>query len=134
MLGFCGLALLDIAMNAAAGAATAHVGAQLNGAASTPLVLRMGALAGATKGAITTFHQVVAMSSVNMVFQILLMLITSSFGVCALLVTQIGNTVLGESTCRRPLLPSPAPSPLRNAPAHDRPTAAPVGGVAGCDC
>ncbi|KAH8201446.1 hypothetical protein TruAng_004370 [Truncatella angustata] len=96
VLGFGGLALLDIAMNTAAGAAAARVGAELNGASATTLVIRMGALAGATKAAISSFREIVGLSSVNIVFQILLMLLTSSFGVCALLVTEIGNIVLGE--------------------------------------
>lgn len=97
VFGFGGLALLDIALNAAAGAAAARVGADLNGAEPTTLVIQMGALAGTTKAAITTFREIVGLSSVNLVFQILLMLLTSSFGVCALLVTEIGNIVLGES-------------------------------------
>ncbi|KAH6645153.1 hypothetical protein BKA67DRAFT_542130 [Truncatella angustata] len=97
VLGFGGLALLDIAMNTAAGAAAARVGAELNGASATTLVIRMGALAGATKAAISSFREIVGLSSVNIVFQILLMLLTSSFGVCALLVTEIGNIVLGET-------------------------------------
>ncbi|KAK6083013.1 hypothetical protein SCUP515_02247 [Seiridium cupressi] len=97
VLGFGGLALVDIAMHTAAGAAAARVGADLNGATPTTLVIQMGALAGVTKAAITTFREIVGLSSVNLVFQILLMLLTSSFGVCALLVTEIGNIVLGET-------------------------------------
>jgi hypothetical protein len=97
VFGFGGLALLDVSMNAAAGAAAARVGAQLNGAPPTALALKMGALAGTTKAAITTFREVVGLSSVNIAFQILLMLLTLSFGICALLVTEIGNLVLGES-------------------------------------
>lgn len=84
-------------MNTAAGAAVARIGASLNGATPTTLVIQMGALAGATKGAITSFREIVEMSSVNIGFHLLLMLLTSSFGVCALLVTEVGNIVLGES-------------------------------------
>ncbi|KAK6203770.1 hypothetical protein LQW54_008783 [Pestalotiopsis sp. IQ-011] len=84
-------------MHAAAGAAAARVGAELNHVAASALVIQMGALAGATKAAMTTFREIVGFSSVNLVFQILLMLLTSSFGVCALLVSEVGNIVLGES-------------------------------------
>ncbi|KAF7523780.1 hypothetical protein G7054_g11647 [Neopestalotiopsis clavispora] len=84
-------------MHAAAGAAAARVGADLNKATATSLVIQMGALAGATKAAMTSFREIVSLSSVNLVFRILLMLLTSSFGVCALLVTEVGNIVLGDT-------------------------------------
>jgi hypothetical protein len=98
-MGFGILALVDIGMHAAAGAAAARVGADLNKATATSLVIQMGALAGATKAAMTAFREIVSLSSVNLVFRILLMLLTSSFGVCALLVTEVGNIVLGDSKC-----------------------------------
>lgn len=84
-------------MNAAAGAAAARVGAQLNGLSPDGLAIRMGALAGTTKAALLIFREIVTNNGANMVFWVLLFLITSSFGICPLLVTQISNLVLGES-------------------------------------
>lgn len=84
-------------MNAAAGATAAHVGAQLNGFSPDGLAIRMGALAGTTKAALLIFREIVSSNGVNMVFWVLLFLVTSSFGICPLLVTEISNIVLEES-------------------------------------
>ncbi|KAF9869761.1 hypothetical protein CkaCkLH20_12804 [Colletotrichum karsti] len=95
--GFGILAILDLAINAGAGAAAVRVGAQLNGVTPSTLAIQMGALAGLTKAATLTFREIVLMNHVNMVFGMLLFLITSSFGICPLLATEVGNIVLGET-------------------------------------
>ncbi|KAF2255078.1 hypothetical protein BU26DRAFT_559703 [Trematosphaeria pertusa] len=74
-LAFVLLAGIDLAMNAAAGRAAASVGARLNRAPVTPKVLRIGALAGITKSALTTFYEVVSRMGVNLAFSILLLLV-----------------------------------------------------------
>ncbi|KAL0932872.1 uncharacterized protein CTRU02_211835 [Colletotrichum truncatum] len=95
--GFGLLAIVELAMNAGAGAAAAKVGSDLNGVTPTTLAIRMGALAGLTKAALTTFREIVLMNGVNFGFRMLLFLITSSIGICPLLVTEVGNIVLGET-------------------------------------
>jgi len=101
--GFGLLAIIDLAFHAAAGAGAASVGAKGNGLAVTPLVLRMGALAGITKSAMTTFREVVVTAGdVNIIFTVLIFLMFSSFGICPLLVTEVGNIVIGES--KRPAI------------------------------
>ncbi|KAK2735693.1 hypothetical protein CKAH01_18946 [Colletotrichum kahawae] len=86
-----------MALNAAGGVAAARVGATLNGIPPSVLVLQLGALAGLTKSAITVFREVVLTYSVNVVFTVLLFLIASSFGICPLLVTEVGNIALGST-------------------------------------
>lgn len=85
-------------MNAAAGAAAATVGAQRNGIPVTKLAVQLGALAGVTKSGITLFSELALMAKVNFVFGVLIFLISSSFGVCPLLTTEICNIALGQST------------------------------------
>lgn len=91
------LASIDLALNVSAGAAAAHVGANLNHKAVTSQILRIGAQAGAIKSAITTFREVVLMANINFVFRILMLLTFSSFGICLVLTAQVSNQVLGES-------------------------------------
>lgn len=95
--GFGLLATFDMAMNAAAGGAAADLGARLNGFSPDGLAVRMGALAGTTKAALLIFREIVNANGVNLVFWVLLFLITSSFGICPLIVTEISNLVVGES-------------------------------------
>lgn len=84
-------------MHAGAGAAAASVGARGNGVPVTTRAVRLGALAGVTKAGMTTFREVVLMSNVNLVFAVLILFLSSSFGICSLLVAEIGNITLGES-------------------------------------
>ncbi|KAK1749334.1 hypothetical protein QBC47DRAFT_395951 [Echria macrotheca] len=95
--GFGLLAVLDLAMHAGAGAAAASVGAKGNGLPVTTRAVRLGALAGLTKAGMTTFREVIFMTNVNLVFTFLIFLLSSSFGICALLVTEMGNLTLGET-------------------------------------
>ncbi|KAK1986819.1 hypothetical protein LZ30DRAFT_250219 [Colletotrichum cereale] len=95
--GFGLLAIVDMAMNAAAGAAAAKVGSELNGVAASTRAIQLGALTGLTKAVLTTFREIVLMNGANMVFRVLLFLITSSFGICPLLMTEVGNILLGET-------------------------------------
>ncbi|KAK2064246.1 hypothetical protein LY76DRAFT_641839 [Colletotrichum caudatum] len=86
-----------MAMNAAAGAAAAKVGSELNGVAASTRAIQLGALTGLTKAVLTSFRELVLKNGVNMVFRVLLFLITSSFGICPLLVTEVGNILLEET-------------------------------------
>ncbi|KAK4160246.1 hypothetical protein QBC43DRAFT_245785 [Cladorrhinum sp. PSN259] len=95
--GFGLLAVFDLMMHAGAGAAAASVGAKGNGLPVTTRALQLGALAGVTKAGMTTFREVVLMANVNLVFAVLIFLLSSSFGICPLLVTEIGNLTLGET-------------------------------------
>lgn len=83
-------------MNAAAGAAAATVGAHLNGVPITTKVLRVAAVAGITKSAITSFHELVARMKVNFAFTMMLMLIFSSFGICLVVTAEISNSAYGR--------------------------------------
>jgi hypothetical protein len=94
------LASIDMALNVSAGAAAAHVGANLNHKPVTSQVLRIGAQAGAIKSAITTFREIVLMAKINFVFRMLMLLTFSSFGICLVLTAQVSNQVLGESKSR----------------------------------
>ncbi|KZL70674.1 hypothetical protein CT0861_05923 [Colletotrichum tofieldiae] len=95
--GFGLLAIVDMAMNAGAGAAAAKVGSELNGVPASTQTIQMGALTGLTKAVLTTFREIVLMNGVNMVFRVLLILITSSFGICPLLMTEVGNILLKDT-------------------------------------
>ncbi|KAK1599103.1 uncharacterized protein LY79DRAFT_536974 [Colletotrichum navitas] len=95
--GFGLLAIVDMAMNAGAGAAAAKVGSELNGVAASTRAIQLGALTGLTKAALTAFREIVLMNGANMVFRVLLFLITSSFGICPLLMTEVGNILLEET-------------------------------------
>lgn len=90
-----------MAIHAGAGAAAASVGAKGNGLPVTSRAVQLGALAGVTKAAMTTFRELVLLSKVNTAFRVLILLISSSFGICPLLVTEIGNIVLDESQSSR---------------------------------
>lgn len=83
-------------MNAAAGRAAASVGARLNRAPVTPKVLRIGALAGITKSALTTFYEVVSRMGVNLAFSILLLLVFSSFGISLILTAEVCNSTMDK--------------------------------------
>lgn len=95
-IAFSLLAGFDLAMNAAAGAAAATVGAHLNGVPITTKVLRVAAVAGITKSAITSFHELVARMKVNFAFTMMLMLIFSSFGICLVVTAEISNSAYGR--------------------------------------
>ncbi|GKT46641.1 uncharacterized protein ColSpa_06822 [Colletotrichum spaethianum] len=86
-----------MAMNAGAGAAAAKVGSELNGIPATTKAIQIGALTGLTKAVLTTFREIVLMNGANMVFRVLLFLITSSFGICPLLMTEVGNILLKDT-------------------------------------
>lgn len=90
------LALFDLAINATAGASAATVGAHLNHKPATPKVVRLGALAGLTKAAITTFQQIVMMGKISFVFRVVLLLILSPFGICLVVTAEMCNLTLGE--------------------------------------
>jgi hypothetical protein len=97
VLTFAILAAFDMAMNAAAGASAATVGAHLNGKSATTQVVRLGALAGLTKAAITSFREVVCWANINFVFWILLMVIFTSWGICLIVTAEICNLALATS-------------------------------------
>lgn len=96
MWGFGLLVLLDLAMHAGAGAAAVSVGAKGNGLPVTTRALQLGALAAITKAGMTTFREAVLKGHVNFAFSVLMFVLTSSFGICPLLVTEVGNLALGE--------------------------------------
>lgn len=85
-----------MAMHAGAGAAAVSVGAKGNGLPVTTRALQLGALAAITKAGMTTFREAVLKGNVNFAFTVLMFLLTSSFGICPLLVTEVGNLALGE--------------------------------------
>ncbi|KAH8723113.1 hypothetical protein GQ44DRAFT_828519 [Phaeosphaeriaceae sp. PMI808] len=95
-IAFSLLAGFDLAMNAAAGAAAATVGAHLNGVPITTKVLRVAAVAGITKSAITSFRELVARMKVNFAFRMMLMLIFSSFGISLVVTVEISNSAYGR--------------------------------------
>src|SRR4051812_2077927 len=84
-------------INAGAGAAAAVVGARGNSREVTTLVVQMGALAGFTKALIATSAELLGMVKVHIAVRLSMILITSSFGICPLLVTEVCSIVLGES-------------------------------------
>ena len=92
------LALFDLAMNAAAGASAATVGAHLNHKPLTVQIIRRGALAGLIKSAITTFQQVVIMGRVKFSLAILLQWILSPFAISFLVTTEVCNMSMGKGT------------------------------------
>lgn len=96
VLAFSLLAGFDLGMNAAAGAAAATVGAHLNRVPVTTKVLRVAAVAGMTKSAITSFHEVVARIKVNFAFTMMLMLLSSSFGICLVVTAEVSNSAYGR--------------------------------------
>lgn len=86
-------------MNAAAGASAATVGAHMNHKSLTPKVVRLGALAGITKAAITTFQQIIMMGQITFFSHVVLQLILSPFGICLLVTAEMCNLILGNSAC-----------------------------------
>ncbi|KAJ6280840.1 hypothetical protein J3E71DRAFT_362250 [Bipolaris maydis] len=62
----------------------------------TTKVLRVAAVAGITKSAITSFHELVARMKVNFAFTMMLMLIFSSFGICLVVTAEISNSAYGR--------------------------------------
>lgn len=97
VFAFTVLVAFDIGMNAAAGACAATVGAHMNHKPFTSRVARLGALAGLTKAAMTAFREVVLMAGLNMGFQLLLILIFTSFGICLVVTAEICNLTFSDS-------------------------------------
>jgi hypothetical protein len=97
VLAFALLSAFDLAMNAAAGSAAATVGAHLNSVQVTGTMVRLGALAGLTKAAVSTFREVVLSIRVNFIFYVLLLLLFSSFGVSIVVTAEVCNLAIGES-------------------------------------
>lgn len=94
---FAAFASFDLALNVAAGASAATVGARLNHKQVTAKVLRLGALAGLTKSAMTTFREIAMMQRPNLAFTMLFLLLFTSWGICLVVAAEICNLVLEES-------------------------------------
>ncbi|RYP00339.1 hypothetical protein DL764_006539 [Monosporascus ibericus] len=88
--------LLDMAFNTAAGAAAAAAGAHANGGAPTPRATQIGALAGLTKSAITSFVWFVGQWEPDWVVALPLGLLGTGFAVCSLVMVQVTNMTLGH--------------------------------------
>jgi amino acid transporter len=91
-MGIFPLAALDIAANAAVATA-----AYVNGSPLTARVLQLGALAGITKSGILAFVEIVGYARLPTPAWILLVLISSAFGICVLITAEICSLVQGES-------------------------------------
>lgn len=97
---FFALAALDIAANAAAGPAAVATAAHVNGTPLTARAMQIGALAGVTKSGVLAFVEFVGFAGLPTPAWILLVLMTSSFGICVLVTTEVSNLVLGEGKCK----------------------------------
>ncbi|KAJ5794107.1 hypothetical protein N7457_000706 [Penicillium paradoxum] len=94
---FFALAALDVAVNAAAGPAAVATAAHVNGSPLTARAMQIAALAGVTKSGVLAFVEFVGFAGLPTAAWILLVLITSSFGVCVLITAEVSNLVLGET-------------------------------------
>lgn len=94
---FFALAALDIAVNAAAGPAAVATAAHVNGSLLTAKAMQTAAIAGVTKSGVLAFVEFVGYAGLPTPAWILLVLLTSSFGVCVLITAEVSNLVLGES-------------------------------------
>lgn len=94
---FFALAALDIAVNAAAGPAAVATAAHVNGSSLTAKAMQTAAIAGVTKSGVLAFVEFVGYAGLPTPAWILLVLLTSSFGVCVLITAEVSNLVLGES-------------------------------------
>lgn len=94
---FFALAVLDIAVNAAAGPAAVATAAHVNGSPLTARALQLGALAGVTKSGVLAFIEFAGYAGLPTPAWILLALVASGFGTCVLVTAEISNLVLGES-------------------------------------
>ncbi|KAI2744364.1 hypothetical protein DTO013E5_2622 [Penicillium roqueforti] len=94
---FFALAVLDIAVNAAAGPAAVATAAHVNGSPLTARALQLGALAGVTKSGVLAFIEFAGYAGLPTSAWILLALVASGFGTCVLVTAEISNLVLGET-------------------------------------
>jgi hypothetical protein len=87
---------VDLAINAAAGAAAAATGAHVNGTPLTEKILQLGALGGVIKSGVLNFAILIA-STTGFFTSLLLVIITSSFGVTLLVTLALTQKVMYES-------------------------------------
>lgn len=97
--GFGLLALIDLVFNAAAGAVAAAVGAHGNGMPATVLVVRLGALAGVTKAAMTALCEILQMKRRKSICFDVILLSLSPPGICVVLAAEVCSIALGNSSC-----------------------------------
>jgi hypothetical protein len=91
-----GRSILDLAFNAAAGAAAAATGAHVSGGALTGEIVRLGALAGVIGSGILNFCLLVSMTASNRV-SVIMMLATSTFGMAFIVILAISQRTIDAS-------------------------------------
>ncbi|KAJ5561947.1 hypothetical protein N7535_003591 [Penicillium sp. DV-2018c] len=94
---FFALAALDVAVNAAAGPAAVATAAHVNGTPLTARAMQIGALAGVTKSGVLAFVEFLGFAGLPTAAWIILLFVTSSFGICVLVTAEVSNLVLGET-------------------------------------
>lgn len=87
---------MDLAISAAAGAAAAAAGAHVNGSSLTAEVLQLGALGGVIKSGALNFAILVS-STTSFFTSLLLILLTSSFGVSLLVTLALTQKIMFQS-------------------------------------
>lgn len=93
---FLVLSVIDVSFNAAGGPAAVATGAHVNGDSLTQKALRLGALAAVTKSGVLAFVVFLDFANLNIAAYLLLVIVTSVFGIAILVTTQVSNLVLGE--------------------------------------
>ncbi|KFY47861.1 hypothetical protein V496_10408 [Pseudogymnoascus sp. VKM F-4515 (FW-2607)] len=96
VLKFLLLVATDISFNVAAGAAAVAVGAYVNGSPLTQLALRAGMKAAATKSGSYAFIVLIRFANLNIAAYMLLIIVSSMFGLAVLVTAQVSDMVLGE--------------------------------------
>ncbi|KAL2119883.1 hypothetical protein VTJ04DRAFT_6844 [Mycothermus thermophilus] len=97
VLIYVALSTIDIGFNAAGGAAAVATGAHVSGLPLTSRMLGIGAVAGITKAGILAFFGLFRFAKIHIGVYMLLLVVTSMYGICVLITLQVANTVLGHT-------------------------------------
>ncbi|RYP14042.1 hypothetical protein DL767_010439 [Monosporascus sp. MG133] len=106
------LSVLDLAINAAAGAAAAATGAHVNGDPTTRLVLQTGAWAGVSKSGVLNFTVLISMTTDNIFVKVLMIVLGSPFGQALLVTLAVGQKILGRIVNELLIAAAAAAAPL----------------------
>ena len=88
-------AIIDIPINAAAGAAAAAAGAHVNGSEKTVDIVRLGALGGVIKSGILNFTCLVCLTSTNHFHYLVMTFLLSPFGMAMVVTLYLSQKALG---------------------------------------
>lgn len=98
------LAVIDVPINAAAGAAAAAAGAHVNGSEKTADIIRLGALGGIIKSGILNFTVLVCLTSTSTFHHLIMTLLSSPFGMAMVVTLYLSQKALGGSKYAAPAL------------------------------